>query len=79
MFKCLALEQPNLRVLNYQPGPVETDMLRQITENDPSFNEAESRGYILQADTTVKRLLRILDKNTFENGCAIDYYDPETD
>jgi sepiapterin reductase len=34
LFKCLALEQPGVRVLNYQPGPVYTDMLKQIAEDE---------------------------------------------
>lgn len=33
IFKCLALERPQLRVLNYQPGPVYTDMLKQIYDD----------------------------------------------
>ena len=34
IFRCLAYEQPGLRVLNYQPGPVYTDMLKQVYESD---------------------------------------------
>jgi hypothetical protein len=32
LFKCFALEQPNVKVLNYEPGIVYTDMLKQATE-----------------------------------------------
>jgi sepiapterin reductase len=44
LFKCLALEQPNLRVLNYQPGPVYTDMLKQIFD-DESVQFKDSPGF----------------------------------
>lgn len=32
LFKCFALEQPDVKVLNYEPGIVYTDMLKQATE-----------------------------------------------
>lgn len=32
-------------------------------------------GKLLKPETTVKRLLEIIDKNQFENGSAIDFYD----
>ena len=40
MFKCLALEQPFLRVLNYQPGPVYTDMQKQLYDNNTFLYES---------------------------------------
>ncbi len=33
LFKSLALEHGELRVINYQPGPVYTDMLKQVYDN----------------------------------------------
>ncbi len=35
LFKCLALEQPSIRCLNYIPGIVNTDMLRQAFDINP--------------------------------------------
>jgi len=43
LFKSLALEEPGLRVLNYQPGPVYTDMLQQIYNNQVElFGESKT-------------------------------------
>ena len=39
LFQSLAVEQPKLRVFNYQPGPVYTDMLRQIYEGKLNIYE----------------------------------------
>lgn len=90
MFKCLALEQPELRVLNYQPGPVYTDMLKQIHDNIETSNQCKSdqkitmydnftqdydAGRLLTAEVTVRRMLDIIEKNEFQNGSSIDYFD----
>ncbi|CAF0793486.1 unnamed protein product [Brachionus calyciflorus] len=79
-FRCLAAEHPNLRVLNYQPGPVYTDMQKQIYENNEahlssSYRELYEQGKLVYPEETVRRLWEILDKNEFENAATIDYYD----
>lgn len=83
IFKCLAFEHPELRVLNYQPGPVYTNMLKQLYDDqvgifdksDSSFRDGYDSGNYLTAETTVKRMLDLIEKNSFENGSTIDYYD----
>ena len=51
LFQFLALEQPNLRVLNYQPGPVYTDMLKQVADeltiDDPQFKGKMFNNYLI--------------------------------
>jgi sepiapterin reductase len=104
LFKCLALEQPGVRVLNYQPGPVYTDMLKQIAEDEavgfkdsPGFKglilfffviqydfvlefgffklDEYKKGNLVQPEVTVKRLWAILDRDEFESGSVVDYFD----
>lgn len=83
IFKSLAVEQPSLRALNYQPGPVYTDMLKQVFENrsqimpdtEATFGDGYQNDKFLKAETTVERLLAIIETNEFENGTTIDYYD----
>jgi len=79
--RALAAEESDLRVLNYAPGPVKTDMavtVKETTWNEGGrqfFKDAFEQGTILTADQTVAKLLRLLDENTFESGSHIDYYD----
>ena len=45
LFKCLALEDPKLRVLNYQPGPVYTNMLDTYVETMNTEEEFRSKVF----------------------------------
>lgn len=42
-FKVLAAEEPTIRVLNYAPGPLDTDMQTCLREN---LGDAENRAMI---------------------------------
>lgn len=83
-FKNLAYEErsdKNLQVLNYAPGPVDTDMLtfvgeQSLSEDDRKFvTEGKKTGAVLTTDQTTKRLIGILEAGTYESGVHIDYYD----
>ncbi|KAK6166428.1 hypothetical protein SNE40_023122 [Patella caerulea] len=80
-FRVLAAEDPSIRVLNYSPGPVDTDMLTYARNETPdkdvkeAFLAMNSDQKMLSADTTVLKLVELLEKNTFENGSHIDYFD----
>jgi len=84
-FRHFAIESVNTRVLSYSPGPVETDMVNEVynstydTELKKKFapNAApsiENRGRLTPMQT-VSKLIGIIDKNDFENGSRIDYFD----
>ncbi|XP_045477667.1 sepiapterin reductase-like isoform X1 [Harmonia axyridis] len=79
-FKVLAVEESNLTILNYSPGPVATDMFETIIETAEddglrkSFKETKKTD-ILTPQKTVKMLLDILKKGIFESGQTIDYFD----
>lgn len=73
-FKVLAKEEPNVRVLNYSPGPVETDMRTQLLNQ--SFFQEIKNGQALTTDMTCSRLIQLLQENKFPSGAHIDYFDP---
>lgn len=79
-FKVLSEEQPKVVVLNYSPGPVQTEMFDSIcdtaesTELRKSFNEIREKS-VLTTDQTVGKLLNILEKGDYKSGDTIDYYD----
>lgn len=80
-FKVLAEEEPKLDVLNYSPGPVNTDMISELITDvrDQDVREMflsmkESKS-ILSVDQTIGKLIRILDKADFKSGSRIDYFE----
>ncbi len=82
LLRVLAAEEPNLRVLNYAPGPVRTKMVADVRggeETEPSikkmFADLDENGQILETEQTVAKLIKILTDNTFESGSHIDYFD----
>uniref|UniRef100_A0A914W4C0 Sepiapterin reductase n=1 Tax=Plectus sambesii TaxID=2011161 RepID=A0A914W4C0_9BILA len=84
LMRVLASEEQDLRVLNYSPGPVETNMVRQIATD--SYDEGIRQTFqnktgsdvsraMLKPETTVKKLMKVLDENQFESGTRTDYFD----
>lgn len=73
-----------LQVLNYAPGPIDTDMVKGMIGDpggDPTVKDGFKKLYadtaILQPDQTAEKLVKILDQNSFESGQHVDYYDDE--
>lgn len=79
--RVLTLENPTIRVLSYSPGPLDTDMLRNIVNSHysddvrKSIKKSFENGEVLQPDKSVEKLINILKTNTFESGKVIDYFD----
>ncbi|XP_028131948.1 sepiapterin reductase [Diabrotica virgifera virgifera] len=79
-FKVLALEEPNIIVLNYSPGPVDTDMFNSIAETAQSEEVRQSfkdvkNSTVLTTDKTVNRMLDVLEKGDYKSGDTVDFYD----
>lgn len=81
-FRVLSAEQPELRVLNYAPGPLMTEMAHKIanTTTDSGiqkmFLEGVAGGFLTCA-ATVERLVGVLEGDKFESGAHVDYFDKE--
>ena len=79
--RVLAVENPAIRVLVYSPGPLDTEMLQNIRSShydesvQKGIKSSYEKGEVLLPSTSVAKLVDILEKNTFENGKVIDYYD----
>lgn len=80
-FRVLAEESEDVLVLNYSPGPVETDMTVDAQQNAVSeetsgmFKKLRSEGTILTTDQTTKRFLEVVSKGNYKSGDHIDFYD----
>jgi sepiapterin reductase len=65
------------KMLNYAPGPLETDMVIEI-RLAPALDAGLKPNYqkqLLDPKDSAKKLMRLLLINDFENGAHIDYYD----
>ncbi|KAK0176095.1 hypothetical protein PV328_000263 [Microctonus aethiopoides] len=80
-FHVFAEEFPQVNVLNYAPGPVETNMLKTVAE---TAVDVELRKYMsdmrqekkqLTTDQTVNRLVGILKEQKYKSGAHVDYFD----
>ncbi|XP_072177508.1 sepiapterin reductase-like [Diadema setosum] len=82
-FKTLASEEPDARILNYAPGPVETDMFQRMSTKSADDGLRKSlvglvtSQKVLKPDQTAAKLVRLLEEDTFESGAHIDYFDFE--
>ena len=66
----LTAEKPDVRTLNYSPGPCLTDMLDSI----PKEISDKFDGKLTPQESIVK-FVKILKDDKFKNGVVIDYYD----
>ena len=77
----IALEYPNVRFLNYSPGPCDTRMFHTLSANitlDTTrsvFDDIKLQSKVLTTDQSISKLIKIIENDVFENGCVIDYYD----
>lgn len=80
-FKVLASEEPNVVVLNYSPGPVDTEMFHEIQTNShdenlrSSFTEQLEKRTVLTTEQTTAKFLSVLEANKFKSGDHVDYFD----
>ncbi|XP_060684113.1 sepiapterin reductase-like [Hemiscyllium ocellatum] len=81
MFRVLAAEEPDVRVLNYAPGPLDTDMQKQarLETADPELRQTfltmHQQGQLINCHDSARKLVNILIRDDFPSGAHIDYYD----
>ena len=79
-FKVLASENPEIRVLNWAPGPMPTSMMHEMTQaadkgvGDAIKSFVTNQTYVECKDSASK-LISLLKSNEFESGAHIDFYD----
>ncbi|KAM6902499.1 sepiapterin reductase a [Xenentodon cancila] len=81
MFRVLAEEEPDLRVINYSPGPLDTAMQAEARSRtaDPtikqSFSDMFAQGQLLTCEVSCGKLLQVLLEDNYTSGAHIDAYD----
>ncbi|XP_011688806.1 PREDICTED: sepiapterin reductase-like isoform X2 [Wasmannia auropunctata] len=80
-FKVFALENPDVDVLSYSPGPVDTDMFTTVCEKladlktKKMFNEMKEKGLVLTTEQTVNCLVQVLKEHKYNSADHVGYYD----
>ncbi|KAI9199774.1 uncharacterized protein BJ171DRAFT_516964 [Polychytrium aggregatum] len=77
-----ALPRPRVRVLNYAPGPLDTDMQAEIRKDMPAvelrdlFVDMKTKGTLVDPTESALTLLHLLSKpDGFVSGSHVDYFD----
>lgn len=84
-FRVLALEEADndqmLTILNYSPGPVQTEMTFEIenhavvSDTRTMFKGLREEKTILQPIDTTLKFMQVIEKGDYESGASVDYYD----
>ncbi len=66
----LVAENPDVRVLNYSPGPCDTEMYRKIPEEI-------KKGFrtLLTPEESISKLVTLISEDAYMNGCILDYFE----
>jgi sepiapterin reductase len=77
MSKEIGADDEGIKIVNYAPGPLETDMVTEIRSSAeldsdlrPHFDKK-----LLDPEDSAKKLIKLLLSNEFESGSHVDYYD----
>ncbi|XP_059193536.1 sepiapterin reductase b [Centropristis striata] len=69
MFKVLAEEEPNVKVLSYSPGPMDTEMQQDIWRLTGVCHN------LMPCQESAAKLMTLLLDNNFSSGAHIDFFD----
>lgn len=81
MFRVLAEEEPDVRVLNYSPGPLDTDMqlVARTQTGDADlkrgFSDMFAQGQLLSCEASSAKLMKLLLQDSYTSGAHVDFYD----
>ncbi|XP_034566256.1 sepiapterin reductase a [Notolabrus celidotus] len=81
MFKVLAQEEPDLRVLSYSPGPLNTAMQQEARSSTgdsglrKAFSDMFSEGKLLTCEESCTKMIKVLLEDKYTSGDQIDIYD----
>lgn len=79
--KCLTLDNAKVKTLNYAPGPMDTDMGKELQKNSgaestrKAYQEMFDNGTIVKPVDSANKLFAIIQGNKFTSGDHVDYFD----
>ena len=85
IFRVLAEEEKEndaIRVLNYAPGPMDTEMVRSVMNDEGAderlrdmFKNLEKEDKFVKADESAAKLFGLILQNEFQSGAHVDFFD----
>ncbi|XP_011706810.1 PREDICTED: sepiapterin reductase-like isoform X2 [Wasmannia auropunctata] len=76
-----ALENPDVNVLSYSPGPIDTDMFTTVCEkiadlkSRKMFNEMKEKKFLLTTEQVVNGLVQVLNEHKYNSADRVGYYE----
>lgn len=74
-FRNVARENPDILVLNYAPGPLKTNMVEILKTKSFLKDWFNDSNNILLPETSVNKLIDILEASKFTSGQHVDFFD----
>ncbi|XP_069832409.1 sepiapterin reductase-like [Dendropsophus ebraccatus] len=81
MFRVLAEEEEDVRVLSYGPGPMDTEMQEQVRTQTADaelrllFVNMKNEGKLVDAAVSARKMLDVIESDTYKSGDHVDFYD----
>ncbi|XP_072262773.1 sepiapterin reductase [Pyxicephalus adspersus] len=81
MFRVLAEEEKDLRVLSYSPGPLDNDMQEEVRTHtkDPDIRQQflimKESGKLIDCHVSARKMLDVIQADTYNSGDHVDFYD----
>ncbi|XP_040568839.1 sepiapterin reductase [Lepeophtheirus salmonis] len=76
-FKIMAMEEENVRVLNYSPGVMNTSAIDRIKGSSKTTSDINTfcSDKLIEPIVSVKKLAMIIEKDKYKSGTQIDFAD----
>ncbi|KAI8073795.1 hypothetical protein BC940DRAFT_249709 [Gongronella butleri] len=77
----VAKENKDVRTLSYAPGPLDNEMQQQVrdtlgdAEQAALYKDMADKGNLVTMESSASKLVSLLEKNVFESGAHIDFFD----
>ena len=74
-------DSKRLKCLNYAPGPIDTEMQRQIRHDMPNvplkqqYHDMHTQGQLIDPNVSARKRIRLLIEDSYESGSHIDFYE----
>eukprot|EP00729_Bicosta_minor_P015377 gene15377-9455_t len=81
LHQVVSKEDPTVRTLNYAPGPLDTDMQKEVRdtlydeESRTIYKGMHAEGKLVSPDTSADKLAALITKDAYDNGAHVDFYD----
>ena len=70
------MEVGGLKVLNYAPGPLETDMAREL-RSQAEYEDDVKSGRLIDPKISAEKCVKLVVTGRFESGAHVDFFDSE--